>query len=147
MPMGKARDCRPWPNLSRPLGAFLGALLLAAAACAPVTPVPPTFKTPSKVISEAGMEYFVYSLKFPGTSQDLKMRVRDSLIWLPLSSVLYLQFFGPELDNYRQVEVVLTTGEKVKGEVYVGQLIEGSTDVGYWNISLKDVRQVAMGAE
>ena len=102
MPMGKARDGRPWPNWRRPLGAFLGALLLAVAACAPVTPVPPSFRAPSKVISEAGMEYFVYSLKFPGTSQDLKMRVADSLIWLPLSTVLYLQFFGPEQDNYRQ---------------------------------------------
>jgi hypothetical protein len=147
MPMGKVRDCRLWPDLRRPLALFLGAWLLAAAACAPVTPVPPTFKTPSKVISEAGMEYFVYSLKFPGTSQDLKMQVADSLIWVPLSRVLYLQFLGPEQDNYRQAEIVLLTGEKFKGLVYVSQLIEGDTDVGYWNMSLRDVKQVAMGTE
>ena len=147
MPMGKTSNCRALPNLRRPLGPFLGALLLALAACAPVTPVPPSFKAPSKVISESGMEYFVYSLKFPGTSQDLKMRVADSLIWLPLSSVLYLRFYGPEQDNYRQAEVGLTTGEKFKGEDYVGQVIGGDTDVGYWNISLKDVKQLAMGEE
>jgi hypothetical protein len=148
MPMGNARDYRSLPNLSRPLLAFFGALLLAVAACAPVTPPKePPFKAPSKVISEGGMEFFVYSLKLPGTSQDFKMRVRDSLVWLPLSSVLYLRLAGPEQDNYRQAEVVLTTGEKFKGELFVGQLIEGTTDVGYWNMSLKDVRNLAMGEE
>jgi hypothetical protein len=60
---------------------------------------------------------------------------------------LYLQFLGPEQDNYRQAEIVLLTGEKFRGLVYVSQLIEGDTDVGYWNMSLRDVKQVAMGTE
>jgi hypothetical protein len=146
MPMGKVREGRPRPHLRRSLALFLGVLLLAAA-CAPVRPVPPTFKSPSKVISEAGIEYFVYSLKLPGDSQDLKMRLADSLIWVPLSRVLFLQFLGPEQDNYRLAEVVLLTGDKFRGRLYVSQLIEGDTDVGYWNMSLRDVRQLSMGTE
>jgi hypothetical protein len=147
MPMGRVRVGRALPNLRRSLVVILGALLLTSAACAPITPVPPTFRAPSKVISEAGMEYFVYSLKLPGTSQDLKMRVADSLIWVPLSKVLSLQFLGPDQDNYRQAEIVLLTGDKFRGLVYVSQLIEGDTDVGYWNMSLRDVRQFSMGTE
>lgn len=145
MPVGNPRDCRSLPRWKNPLAALLVAALLAVAACAPVYPTPPAFKSPSKVISEAGMEYFVYELKFPGTSQEFKMRVGNSLIWLPLASVRYVRFSGPEQDNYRPAEVVLTTGEKVRGELFVGQLIQGNTDVGYWNISLKDVRNLAMG--
>jgi hypothetical protein len=54
---------------------------------------------------------------------------------------------GPEKENFRHAEVVLTTGEKFQGEMFVGQLIEGKTDVGYWNLSLKDVRHLGMGED
>jgi hypothetical protein len=134
--------------LTTSLGAFLVVVLLAVAACAPqAPPSPPTAKIPSKVISEAGMAFLVYGLKFPGTSQDFKMREGEALIWLPLSIVQNVRLSGPELDNYRQAEVVLTSGERFRGELFVGQLIEGTTDVGYWNLSLKEVRSLVMGVE
>jgi len=134
--------------LTTPLGAFLVVVLLVVAACAPqAPPPPPTAKIPSKVISGAGMEFLVYGLKFPGTSQDFKMREGEALIWLPLSIVQSVRLSGPELDNYRQAEVVLTSGERFRGELFVGQLIEGTTDVGYWNLSLKEVRSLVMGEE
>jgi hypothetical protein len=130
------------------LGGLLVAVLLVVAACAPLAPPPPpTTKIPSKVISEGGMRFLVYGLKFPGTSQDLKMREGGALFWLPLSIVQGVQLSGPELDNYRQAEVVLTSGERFRGELFVGQLIEGTTDVGYWNLSLKEVRSLVMGEE
>jgi hypothetical protein len=147
MPEGNPRVRRPLPNLRRPFWALWGVMLLAVAACAPLPPPPPPIKTPSKVISENGAEFFVYSLKFPGTTQEFKMRVMGSLIWLPLSSVRVIRLWGPEQDNYRQAELVLISGEKFQGEVYVGQLIEGTTDVGYWNMPFKDVRILGMGEE
>jgi hypothetical protein len=148
MPVGRERDRRLVPNLTISLGAFLVVVLLAVAACAPqAPPPPPTAKIPSKVISESGMAFLVYGLKFPGTSQDFKMREGGALIWLPLSIVQNVRLSGPELDNYRQAEVVLTSGENFRGELFVGQLIEGTTDVGYWNLSLKEVRSLVMGVE
>ncbi|MFH1596202.1 MAG: hypothetical protein ABIG94_07530 [Pseudomonadota bacterium] len=148
MPVGNPRDRRLLPNLTTLLGGLLVAVLLVVAACAPLAPPPPpTTKIPSKVISEGGMRFLVYGLKFPGTSQDLKMREGGALFWLPLSIVQGVRLSGPELDNYRQAELVLTSGERFRGELFVGQLIEGTTDVGYWNLSLKEVRSLVMGEE
>jgi len=148
MSVGNPRDRRLLPNLTTLPGGLLVAVLLVVAACAPqVPPPPPITKIPSKVISEGGMRFLVYGLKFPGTSQDFKMREGEALFWLPLSIVQGVRLSGPELDNYRQAEVVLTSGERFRGELFVGQLIEGTTDVGYWNLSLKEVQSLVMGEE
>jgi hypothetical protein len=148
MPVGRDKDRRLLPNWTTSLAAFLVVVLLAVAACTPQAPPPPlTPKIPSKVISESGMQFLVYGLKLPGTSQDFKMREEGALIWLPLSIVQNVRLSGPELDNYRQAEVVLISGESFRGELFVGQLIEGTTDVGYWNLSLKEVRSLVMGTE
>ncbi len=144
MTVGNPIESR-FPGKRMPLLALFLAALLASAACAPLPPPPPPVKTPSKVISEGGMEFYVYGLRFPGTSQDFKMRQGDSLIWLPLNIVEFVRFSGPEEGNYRQGEVTLISGEKFRGELFVGNLLEGTTDVGYWNIPLKDVRNLAMG--
>ena len=148
MPVGNPRERQALPTWGSPLLVLLAVLLLAVPACAPVPKESaPPLRTPSKVISEAGMEFFVYELKFPGTSQDLTMKIGASLLWVPMETVQYLLFSGPEQDNYRQVQVILTTGEQLRGEVFVGQSIQGKTDVGYWNMPLKDVRNLAMGAD
>jgi hypothetical protein len=148
MPVGNRRNRRSWLMLRTPLPVFLGAMLLAVAACAPPPPPPPPPpKIPSQVISEEGMKFSVYGLRLPGTSQEFKMRKNGALIWLPLSIVEFVRFSGPDVDNYRQAEIVLTSGERLGGEVFVGQLIQGTTDVGYWNMSLKDVRNLSMGEE
>jgi hypothetical protein len=125
------------------------ALVLLAAACRskPLPPPPPPLSTPSKVISTEGVAYYVWQLRLTGTTQELLVKDGDAQIWLPLSIVQYLRFSGPEKDRYRQGEVVLISGEKVRGEVFVGQLLQGTTDVGYWNMPLSRVRQLGMGLE
>ena len=129
------------------LSLFLGAALLAAAACSPPPKAAPTIRIPSKVITEEGIEYFVFGLKLPGTSQELKLKGSGTITWVPLSIMEVLTFSGREDDRFRPVDIVLTSGEKLKGDLFVGQIIEGTTDLGYWNMSLGKVRQIGFGEE
>jgi hypothetical protein len=99
------------------------------------------------VVTEAGYEYFVWGLKLPGTSQELKLKQAGSTTWVPLSAIKYVFFTGPEIDRYRQGKIVFTSGEKLEGDIFVDMLIEGTTDVGYWNIPLREVRQLGLGEE
>ena len=126
---------------------FLAAVLLAAAACTPPPVVTPPIKTPSKVITEGGYEYFVYGLKLPGSRQEVKLKKDDTLTWLPLSVVRVITFTGPEEDRFRPADIILRGGERLQGELFVGQIIEGSTDLGYWNTQVRDIRQIGMGEE
>jgi hypothetical protein len=130
------------------LSLFLVAALLAAAACRPpAKPAPPSFRIPSKVVTEEGIEYSVFGLKLPGTSQELKLKGGGTTTWVPLAIMQVLTFSGPEDDRFRPVDIVLISGEKLKGDLFVGQIIEGTTDLGYWNTSLGKVRQIGFGAE
>ncbi len=135
-------------KLTALLSLFLTAALLAAA-CAPPpkAATPPPIRTPSKVITEEGIEFSVYGLKLPGTSQELKLKKGGATTWLPLSVIEVITFSGPEDDRFRPADIVLTSGEKLTGDLFVGQIIEGTTDLGYWNISLIKVRQLGMGEE
>jgi hypothetical protein len=133
-----------FPTSWKSIAACLLAAMLLTASCAPLPPPPPPIPSPSKVISEEGIEYFVYRLKLPGTSQELKLKADGNITWMPLNIVEFVFFSGPAVDNYRRAEVVLTTGEKVRGELYVGYLIEGTTDVGYWNMPLEKVSKMAL---
>jgi hypothetical protein len=123
--------------------------LSAMSACAPETPTPPppVPKTPSKVITEGGIEFFVYGLKLPGTSQELKLKTGGSTTWVPLSIISYIRFSGCATEQYRQAEIGLTSGERLHGDLFVNTLIEGTTDLGYWNIRLAKVRQLMLGEE
>ncbi len=121
--------------------------LLCLAGCYPEPPVTPPPTTPTKVITESGIEYLVYSIKLPGTLQELKLRQGETFIWIPLSIIGYIRFTGPETDGYRPAEIMLSSGEKFRGELYSGQIIEGKTDIGDWNMPLKDVRAMSMGME
>ena len=129
------------------LSLFLGAALLAAATCNPPPKAAPPIRIPSKVVTEAGIEYSVFGLKLPGTSQELKLKGGGTTTWVPLSIMQVLTFSGFEDDRFRPVDIVLTSGEKLKGDLFVGQIIEGTTDLGYWNMPLAKVRQVGMGEE
>lgn len=129
------------------LSLFLGAALLAASACSPPPKPSPTIRIPSKVITEEGIEYSVFGLKLPGTSQELKLKGGGTITWVPLSIMQVLTFSGPEDDRFRRVDIVLISGEKLKGDLFVGQIIEGTTDLGYWNTSLGKVRQIGFGQE
>jgi hypothetical protein len=131
-------------KLTALLSLLLAAALLTASSCGPLPPTPP-IKTPSKVITEAGIEFTVWALKLPGTMQELKLKAGDSTTWVPLSVIRVITFTGPESDRFRPANLVLTSWEKLSGDLFVDQIIEGSTDLGYWNMPLAKVRQVGLG--
>lgn len=126
---------------------LLGLALLVTAACIQKRTPSPTIKTPSKVITEEGIEFSIFGLKLPGNSQELKLKEGGATTWLPLSIVLVITFTGPELDQFRPADIILTSGEKLRGDLFVGTLIEGTSDVGYWNMPLAKIKQIGMGEE
>lgn len=147
MTWGKLRAASFPAKLTALLSLLLAAVLLTASSCGPPPPKPPPLKIPSKVITEGGVEFYVYGLKLPGTSQELKLKQAGATTWVPLSIIQYVMFTGPEFDRYRPANLVLTSGDKLQGDLFSDQLIEGTTDVGYWNITLRDVRQLGLGED
>ena len=134
-------------KLTALLSLILAAALLSASSCNPTPPPTPIIKTPSKVITEAGIEFFVWRLKLPGSSQELKLKQAGSMTWVPISVIQVITFSGPETDRYRPADIWLTSGERLQGDLFVDLIIEGSTDQGYWNMSLAKVRQIGLGEE
>ena len=49
--------------------------------------------------------------------------------------------------NYRQAEIVLLGGERFQAKVYVHILVEGNTDIGYWNMSLSKIARLDLGSD
>jgi hypothetical protein len=147
MTWGKLRTSWYPAKLRTLLRLLLGAALLAAAACAPPPKEPAPIRVPSKVITQEGMEYFIFGLKLPGTSQELKLKSGGTTTWVPLSIIEVITFTGPEDDQFRPADLILTSGEKLRGDLFVGQIIEGTTDLGYWNMPLKKVRQIGFGQD
>ncbi len=143
----KMRESSYLAKLAALLSLVMAAVLLTASSCGPPPPPSPPLKSPSKVITEAGIEFYVFGLKLPGTSQELKLKEGDTTTWVPLSVMRILTFSGPEDDQFRAVELVLISGEKLRGDLCVGQIIEGTTDLGYWNMPLAKVRQIGFGEE
>ncbi len=148
MTWGKLKTSRYRTRLRGILGLGLAAVLLATAACIPPSnPKPLQIRVPSKVITEEGIEYFVFGLKLPGSSQELKFKSGETTTWLPLSAIGVITFTGPEDDRFRPADIVLFSGENLKGNLFVGQIIEGTTDLGYWNMPLGKARQIGFGEE
>jgi hypothetical protein len=147
MPLGSLSDS--WNPVRRGITLlYVLAVALLLAGCLPQPAQKPAIlKAPSKVITQDGMEYFVYGLKLPGTFQELKLKEKDTLTWVPLSILRYVRFTGPEVDGYRRAEIVLTSGERLQGDLYVEPIIEGTTDIGYWNMSLRGVKTLGMGMD
>jgi hypothetical protein len=114
--------------------------LLALQACNPqANKLPPQPVSPSMVVTQDGMAYYVKALRIPGTRQELRLKEGETLTWVPLEQVMAVQFSGPVHDTYRQAVITLTGGERLKAEVYVNFLIEGATDLGYWNMPMSKV--------
>lgn len=147
MTWGQLRTSSYLAKLTALLSLVLAAFLLTASSCGPPPKASPIIRIPSKVITEAGIEYSVFGLKLPGTSQELKLKGGETTTWVPLSIMQVLTFSGPEDDRFRPVDIVLTSGEKLKGDLFVGQIIEGTTDLGYWNTSIGKIRQIGFGQE
>jgi hypothetical protein len=118
-------------------------VLLAVSACNPqaLKPPPPPV-SPSMVVTQAGMAFYVKGLRIPGTRQELRLKEGGTLTWIPLEQVSAVRFSGPIQDTYRQAVITLTGGERLQGEVYVNFLIEGTTDLGYWNIPMRKVESL-----
>ncbi|MBM4274928.1 MAG: hypothetical protein FJ134_10790 [Deltaproteobacteria bacterium] len=130
----------------------LGALLLfwaclALGACVKEVAPPPLPTYPGKVVTEDGMAFYVRNIRLPGTRQELTVKTGGTQTWVPLNIIHGVRFLGPEKDLYRESEIYLTSGERLRGQVFVGGLLEGTTDVGYWNMPLKKVERLQMVGE
>lgn len=147
MAWGRLRASVFVAKLTALLSLFLAAALLSASSCGPPPKPAPPIKTPSVVITNDRIQFYVWGLKLPGTSQELKLKVGESTTWLPLSIIEVITFSGSEVDRFRPSDIVLTSGEKLSGDLFVDQIIEGTTDLGYWNIQLAKVRQIGLGQE
>lgn len=134
-------------KLSTFFSLLLGALLLTAGTCNPPPKASLPNRTPSKVITEEGYQFYVYGLKLPGSIQEVRLKKDETLTWLPLSIVQVITFTGPEAKRFRPADIILLGGERLQGELFVGQIIEGTTDLGYWNTQMGNVRQIGMGEE
>jgi hypothetical protein len=120
--------------------AVVAGCLVALSACNPqANKLPPLPVSPSMVITQDGIAHYVKGVRIPGTRQELRLRQGGTLTWIPLEQVSAVKFSGPVQDTYRQAVVTLTGGERLQGEVYVNFLIEGTTDLGYWNMSMAKV--------
>jgi hypothetical protein len=134
-------------------GMFLAGLVmlfgLAIAACAPQTvappPVAPTW--PSEVVSREGVAFTVRKLRIPGTSQEIRLQTGGSEIWLPLDQVTGINFTGPIQGRYRPAQIILTGGDVITGDLFVDFLLEGTTDLGYWNIPMSRVERLQIGTD
>ena len=148
MPVGNPRNRRFWLQLTTPLPAFLGPGAPGGWRLRPPAATAVVLRQNSQQGRFRGGDG-VFRLRLETARYQPGFQdVQDgALLWLPLSIIRDLRLSGPEVDNYRQAEVVLTSGEKLRGELFVGQLIGGTTDVGYWNLSLKKVRNLDMGEE
>ncbi len=121
----------------------IAGFFIVLSACNPQAAKPPPLPpSPSVVITQGGVAYYVKGLRIPGTRQELRLSDRGTLTWIPLEQVSAVWFSGPIQDSYRRAKIILTGGEVLQGEVYVNFLIEGTTDLGYWNMPMSKVERL-----
>jgi hypothetical protein len=145
----QAKFCRFLPRLTAPSLCWVLALCLLTA-CAPrkLPPPPPAPTYPTRVITQDGLAFLVHRLRLPGTRQEITLRDGTAKQWLPLNLLQSVRFTGPTQGGYRPAEIVLISGDKMQGEVYVLNIIvEGSTDLGYWNMPLSRVERLDLGRD
>jgi hypothetical protein len=143
---GKAKNSTNLSRIKLPLLCWVLALWLVAA-CAPkaAPPPPPESLYPSRVVTQDGMAYMVNGLRLPGTRQELTLRDDGARLWMDLKLIRSLSFSGPLQQGFRQAEIILVSGEKMQTEVYVNIIVEGETDLGYWNMSLSRIKRLDLG--
>jgi hypothetical protein len=122
--------------------------LLAGPGCNPYKPKPPpTEANPSVVVTRDGIAFYVKGVRIPGTRQEVRLKLGDTLTWVPLEQVAVIRFTGPIRDTYRLAIIYLTDGSRLQGDVFVDFLIEGTTDLGYWNMPMRKVESLEMGLD
>ena len=123
--------------------AVVAGCLMVLSACNPEAKKgPPPVVSPSVVVTQDGTAFYVKGVRIPGTRQELRLRQSGTLTWIPLEQVSAVRFNGPVRDTYRQADITLTGGEWLQGEMYVNFLIEGTTDLGYWNMPMSKVERL-----
>lgn len=151
--MKKGRGVSPekteFYNCSRLRAPLFWALALwLVAACAPKAPPPtPPVLYPTQVITRDGMAFMVRNFRLPGTRQELTLRFDGSKQWMALNLVQSVRFSGPVKDRYRQAEIILTSGERMQAKVFVNTIVEGITDLGYWNMPLSRIERLDLGSD
>jgi len=139
--------CRFFPRFKvQPWCWALALLLVAACAPKPVPPPPPP-QWASRVITQDGLAFAVHRFRFPGKTQEITIRAGGAKQWMPLNLVQTIRFTGSVQDRYRPAEITLISGERLRGEVFVGSLVEGTTDLGYWNMPFSKVDRLEMGTD
>lgn len=122
-------------------------LALFLGACAEVQVAQPPPAWPSIVTSEDLVQHYVSGLRIPGSIQEIRTRKGDANLWIPLAQISTLKFVSPAYEDYRQAEIVLVSGEVLRVDVEVNQILEGKTDVGYWNMPLAKVSSLVVGMQ
>jgi hypothetical protein len=125
---------------------LIAGCLLLLSACPP-RPIPPPPGWPSEVFTQSGTSFFVRGFRMAGTFQHWRLRQGDSVIWLPFDQVGGLRFSGPVEGGYRSAQIFLSDGDQISGKLFVDFLVEGTTDVGYWNMSMSHVERLSIGTE
>lgn len=126
---------------------FLSFLVILVIGCArEVVPPPPPEIWPSRVVTSEGMRYEVNNLRLPGTRQELKLRAAGTTTWIPLSDVANIRITGPICEQYRPARIFLLRGGRLEGELFVDQIIEGTSDQGYWNMPMAQIEALDMGS-
>ena len=134
-------------RITAPLCCWVLALCLVAACVPQTTPPPPPILYSTRVVTADGMGFMVNRFRLPGTRQEITLRYDGTKQWMPLNLLQSVRFISPPKDGYRQAEIILTSGERMKAEVFVNTIVEGSTDLGYWNMSLSRIERLDLGSD
>ncbi len=138
---------RRWAKVAALLVAFACGFLVWTGCARWRMPASTPVTFPSVVTSQGGTAFSVTGLRIPGTMQELRFKQGNGLTWVPLKQVSVVRFTGPACGSYRPAILFLTGGDRLRGDLFVDFLIEGTTDQGYWNISMREVQSLEMGTE
>lgn len=144
---GQARSAGNLSWNKAPLFCWVLALWLVAACAHKAPPPPATPVYPTRVITQEGVAFMVHRFRIPGTRQEITLRYNGAKQWMDLNLLQSVRFTGPVKESYRQAEIILTSGERMQAAVFVNTIVEGNTDLGYWNMSLSKIDQLDLGSD
>jgi hypothetical protein len=122
-------------------------LWLAPACRYKAPPPPPAPVYPTRVITQDGVAFMIHRFRIPGTRQEITLRYDATKQWMALNLLQRVQFSGPVKEGYRQAEITLSSGERMQAEIFVNTVVEGESDLGYWNMSLSRIDRLDLGSD